>query len=256
MRTAACPGIIEAGEWHAGAPPGVTGTTPNPHSWPMKGPTMRFSPLPLSLALALIATPVFADYGSPPPRTEPPPGAAPGAAQADQAEQTPRQQAERQFSSAYDDVVKAGRDLENGRQENAQKRFRRALDRLQQAVELDSTYHEAWNLIGFTSRKLGDYPRSFAAYRTALRLKPDFALAHEYYGEGLLETGDLAGARRELAALRRCGTPELIAELEGAVAKFEAAHPNPPAVAGPAHADSAAAGGAARPDSARAGERR
>lgn len=99
-----------------------------------------------------------------------------------------------------------------------------ALDRSREAVEYDSTSAEAWNLVGFSSPKLGDYPGAFAAYRTALRLKPDFALALEYYGEGLLETNDVAGARVQLAALRRTGAHESIVELEEAIEQWEKAH--------------------------------
>ena len=200
---------------------------------------MKLRPTVLLLPLLLAASPARADYGSPPP---PPPSANPSGADVEApAELTPRQQAERSFADAFDDVTRAGKDLDKGKADNAAKKYRHALERCRWAVQLDSTYAEAWNLIGFTSRKLGDYPHSFAAYETALRLKPDFALAREYYGEGLLETGDLAGAKRQLAALRRVGTPELIAELEGAVARYEAAHPA--AGATPADPGHTAAGG-------------
>jgi tetratricopeptide (TPR) repeat protein len=197
---------------------------------------MRLRSLPILLASLLLAPVAFADYGTPPP--PPPSTPAPAGSRApDGTEMTPRQQAERYFADAYDDVVKGGKEVGKGRKDAALKRYRRALERSRHAVELDSTYHEAWNLVGFTSRKLGDYPASFAAYQVALRLKPDFALAREYYGEGLLETGDLAGARGQLVALRTCGTPELIAELETAIKMYEAAHP----------------GVGAKPDSAKSG---
>ncbi len=187
---------------------------------------MRLRHVLFPLAAVLIASAALADYGKPPaPPSQPAPSSTSGSVD----EKSPRMEAERYYSDAYDDVVKAGKDVEKGKKESADKRYRRALERSRNAVALDTTYHEAWNLVGFTSRKLGDYPGSFAAYRTALRLKPDFALAHEYYGEGLLETGDLPGAEQQLAALRASGTPELIAELEGAIAKYRTAHPAPTA---------------------------
>lgn len=197
------------------------------------------------LASALITSAAVADYGSPPP--QPTPSApAPSPGSPEEAAFNARHEAERYFSDGYSDVAKAGKDLEKGKKDNAAKKYQRARERCQKAVQLDSTYYEAWNLVGFTSRKLGDYPHSFEAYRTALRLKPDFALALEYYGEGLLETGDLAGARQQLAALRNSlpagvaiqqhtdsgtSTPELAAELEGSIAKYVAAHPEKAAVA-------------------------
>ena len=200
------------------------------------------------LASALIVSTAVADYGTPPPPQPTPSNPSPGFSPAGESAATARMQAERYFSDGYKDVVKAGKDFERGKKDNAVKKYHRARERCQTAVQLDSTYHEAWNLIGFTSRKLGEYPQSFEAYRVALRLKPDFALALQYFGEGLLETGDLAGARQQLAALRRSGTPELIAELERAITKYVAAHPESapaapgsPAASGSANADSSSA---------------
>jgi tetratricopeptide (TPR) repeat protein len=177
----------------------------------------------LSAALLLCACSAYASYGGKP--DLPTPASGSGQMQAEGEMLTPRQQAEPYYRDAYDDVMKGAAALTGGDAKAAEKRFRRALDRSRRAVEADTTYAEAWNLVGFTSRKLGDYPHSFEAYRVALRLKPDFALAHEYYGEGLLETGDLQGALLQLAALRRIGDAETIAELQSAVEKYRAAHP-------------------------------
>lgn len=174
--------------------------------------------LPLA-ATVLIACPASADYGSPPPQP------ASTATSPEQAAALSHQQAERYFADGYADIARAGKETRKGKRNGALKRYRRALEHCQQAVQLDSTYYEAWNLVGFSARMLGDYPASFSAYRVALRLKPDFALAHEYYGEGLLETGDIAGAREQLEELRKTGTPELVAELESAIAKHRAEHP-------------------------------
>ena len=196
--------------------------------------------LPL-VAAVLIAAPVGADYGSPPPAPQQHPATMGTRSSPEDAAASARLEAERYYMDGYGDIMKAGKEAAKGKSDNALKRYRRALERCRQAVQLDSTYHEAWNLVGFTSRKLGDYSASFAAYRVALRLKPDFALAHEYYGEGLLETGNVAGSREQLAALKKCGTPELIAELDAAIAKYSAAHPEH---AVPAAADSAGTTGA------------
>lgn len=145
---------------------------------------------------------------------------------------TPRQQAEHKYGDAYDGIAKAKEDAAAGKQKNADKRFKRALADCQEAVAIDSTYHEAWNLIGFASRKLGDYPHSLAAYRTALRLKPDFAPAREYYGEALLETNDLVGAKQQLALLTRYGAEDQAALLRAAIAKYESAHADTTSTAG------------------------
>lgn len=190
---------------------------------------MRIHPRTAALALialALGATVAFADYGSKPPA---PPRPEPGSSEtpADATDPSPKQQADLWYRDAWKDVEKGSQELAAGRAENAQKKFQRALERSRRATTLDSTHYQAWNLVGFTSRKLGDYPSAFAAYAVAIRLKPDYAQAREYYGEGLLETGDLGGARAQLAALEKIGDAALTAELRGAIAKYVAAHGAP-----------------------------
>jgi tetratricopeptide (TPR) repeat protein len=194
---------------------------------------MRHRSVLTLLALAVLATPAFASYGSKP--SLPQPGASTSGAGSEQDAGdagSQREQADRYYRDAYDDVMKGSQDLAAGRAGPAKRKFQRALERSREAVELDSTRSEAWNLVGFTSRQLGDHPHSFAAYRVALRLKPDFALAREYYGEGLLETGDIDGALEQLAWLRRIGDAEQLADLQAAVDRYRAAHPDaaaPPA---------------------------
>jgi len=197
---------------------------------------MSIRPWTALIALAFLATPALADYGSAKPDLPAPASTnPPGNPQAEGQPLTARQQAEQYYRDAYGDVVKGSKDAADGKAKNAEKKFRHALESCRSAVGLDSTYSEAWNLIGFTSRKLGDYPHSFEAYRVALRQKPDFALAREYYGEGLLETGDLAGAKQQLTWLQRIGDKAMTAELQAAIGRYEAAHPD-----NTAHADSTA----------------
>lgn len=190
---------------------------------------MRLLPHVCVAVTLFVASPALASYGSKPDLPTP----AGGAPRDEGTALTPRQQAETDYRDAYDDVTRGSDALARGDAKNAQKRFRHALDRSRRAVETDSTYSEAWNLVGFTSRMLGDYPHSFEAYRIALRQKPDFGLAREYYGEGLLETGDLAGAREQLRWLQRIGDDALTAELQGAIDKYVAAHGDSSAAGSP-----------------------
>jgi len=83
---------------------------------------------------------------------------------------TTRQEAEQSYSLSYEEVGKANKDLEAGKAKNAEKHFRRALEHGEKAVSLDERYHEAWNLVGFASRKLGDYDRAFRAYDRCLAI--------------------------------------------------------------------------------------
>ncbi|MBI5711517.1 MAG: tetratricopeptide repeat protein [Candidatus Eisenbacteria bacterium] len=198
--------------------------------------------LSAALLAASTAAPAFASFsgGSSPRPDNPTPGGETGSAQA----LTPRQQAERFYGDAYDAVAKAKQDLEAGREKNARKKLGRALDRARQAAELDSTYHEAWNLIGYASRRLGDYAGALAAYERCLRLKPDYAPAREYLGEAYVELGNVAKALEQLVALERLGSGDDARILRAAIEAYEAAHPA--GAATPAKADSAAAGAVPR----------
>jgi Flp pilus assembly protein TadD len=78
------------------------------------------------------------------------------------------------------------------------------------------------NLLGFAWRNTGKYEVAFKHYRRALELDPRHKGAHEYIGETYLKVGDLAGAEKHLAALRRlCPLScEQLEDLEREVAEF------------------------------------
>ena len=84
-----------------------------------------------------------------------------------------------------------------------QEAFADALPFLQKEVAGDPSNADAWNLIGFSSRKLGDYVTSEAAYDKALAIDPKHKGALEYKGELYLTLGNLAGAEELLTRLRR-----------------------------------------------------
>ena len=151
---------------------------------------------------------------------------------------TARQQAERYYGDAYDEIAKAKKDLGDSKDKNAEKHFRKALDRARNAVELDSTYHEAWNLVGYASRKLKNYDQAIAAYLKCLGIKFDYAPAREYLGEAYIETGKVAQAREQLAVLERLKASDSVTELKASIDAYVAAHPE-----AAAPADSAAAAG-------------
>ena len=187
---------------------------------------MRFAIMILALALLVPAGVSRADVGTPQPVPKPARPAIDDHPGEEEDTQDPRQQAERYYRDASDEVARGNKDLAAGNSRSAEDEFRRALQRGRDAVTLDSTYAEAWNLVGFTSRMLGDYPGSLTACRAALRQKPDFAPAHEDLGEGLLESGDPAGAGEQLEALRRIGDTALVAQLQVAIDRWHAAHPD------------------------------
>jgi Flp pilus assembly protein TadD len=66
---------------------------------------------------------------------------------------------------------------------------------------------DAWNLLGFSSRKSGDMKAASKAYAKALKINPGHLGALEYQGELVLMLGDLAAAQANLDHLTRiCGT--------------------------------------------------
>ncbi len=79
--------------------------------------------------------------------------------------------------------------------------FARARDKFRMAATADPKMKEAWNMLGFTSRMLGDYEESFKAYDKALALAPDYPEAIEYRAELFLLTGRLAEAKDAYAWL-------------------------------------------------------
>lgn len=77
---------------------------------------------------------------------------------------------------------------------------------------------DAWNLLGFTQRKLGNYGEASLAYGTALTLNPDHLGALEYQGELYIETGKPDLARANLERLKTlCGTCEEAEDLAKAL---------------------------------------
>jgi tetratricopeptide (TPR) repeat protein len=60
---------------------------------------------------------------------------------------------------------------------------------------------EAWNMVGYTSRRLGDYEESLAAYDKALQLNPEYPEAIEYRAELFLLTGRLDDVKTAYTAL-------------------------------------------------------
>ena len=61
-----------------------------------------------------------------------------------------------------------------------------ALGKFQRAVRLDPKMHQAWNYLGYSHRKLGDYDASLEAYEQALALRPGYPEAIEYRAEAYL----------------------------------------------------------------------
>jgi tetratricopeptide (TPR) repeat protein len=86
-------------------------------------------------------------------------------------------------------------------QEAVRGNYTKARENFRTATAAQPNAKEAWNLLGFTSRKLGDYEASLTAYDKALALAPDYPEAIEYRAELFLMTGRFAQAKEAYAVL-------------------------------------------------------
>ncbi len=71
-----------------------------------------------------------------------------------------------------------------------------ALGKFAQVLRINSRMPEAWNYVGYTSRKLGNYDDALKAYSNALLLRPGYPEAIEYRGEALLAVNKVSDAQQ------------------------------------------------------------
>jgi tetratricopeptide (TPR) repeat protein len=105
--------------------------------------------------------------------------------------QTPQQKAR----DAYNDGVRSVKKADKA-QQAAHDAYTAALVKFTEATSLDATLHEAWNYVGYTNRKLGNYDDALAAYDKALAIKPGYPDALEYRGEAYLGLGRIPDAQQ------------------------------------------------------------
>jgi tetratricopeptide (TPR) repeat protein len=92
-----------------------------------------------------------------------------------------------------------------------------SLTKFQSAVQLDPKMHEAWNYVGYTNRKLGNYDVALSAYDRALDLHPGYPEALEYRGEAYLALSRIADAQKaylDLFATNRGLAEKLLAAMK------------------------------------------
>ncbi len=82
----------------------------------------------------------------------------------------------------------------------------------------------AYNYLGYASRKSGDLPAAFKHYGRALALNPKHRGAHEYIGEAYLMSGNLPKAEEHLKVLDGLCTfsCEEYRDLKAAIASYKA----------------------------------
>jgi tetratricopeptide (TPR) repeat protein len=122
-------------------------------------------------------------------------------------EQSPEDQAKSVYNDGVRDVRKADRfDASATQLTDAKKKeqalreahdhYASSLTKFMQAAKLDPNMHEAWNYVGYTNRKLGNYDVALAAYERALALHPGYPEALEYRGEAFLALNRISDAQQ------------------------------------------------------------
>ena len=101
--------------------------------------------------------------------------------------------------------------------------YGRAIDKAQDYLSSNPRSADAYNYIGYSERKLGNFEKAAKAYDRALAIDKNHVGAHEYYGELQLTLGNIPKAETHLAALTQiCGTCAEQQDLAGKVAKAKA----------------------------------
>ncbi|MEP7247480.1 MAG: tetratricopeptide repeat protein [Gammaproteobacteria bacterium] len=76
------------------------------------------------------------------------------------------------------------------------KAYTQARAQLLIATRSDPALAQAWNGLGYSQRKLGDYSTALASYGRALELKPGYPEATEYRGEAFLGLNRIEDAKQ------------------------------------------------------------
>ena len=88
----------------------------------------------------------------------------------------------------------------------AKEAFTKARTKFDEATRADPKLAQAWNGLGYSNRKLGDYKAALAAYDKAIELRAGYPEATEYRGEAYLalnRTEDAKQAYLDLFAVNR-----------------------------------------------------
>ena len=129
-------------------------------------------------------------------------------------------------SSSSQPATSAAGDITAGRAAADAGDHKTAIAFFRKAVKTEPTNADAYNLLGFSYRRLDDLDKALEYYTRALQLNRTHRGANEYIGELYLETGDLARAEHHLSILgTSCAysCPEY-AELKEGVEEYKATH--------------------------------
>lgn len=98
--------------------------------------------------------------------------------------------------------IHVGRAMDKARDLIAKGELKKATDQLNKVVTQDKRNADAWNLLGYSWRKLDKNKKSRTAYAKALKLDPQHKGALEYQGELFIKIGELDKANANLEKLK------------------------------------------------------
>ena len=119
---------------------------------------------------------------------------------------TPEEQAKQAYNQGVRAVKAADKLAKSAEETTDEKKKAKVLDKAKHQYENARGYfasalqrkvdmYEAWNYVGYTSRKLGEYDKALQAYDEALRLNPSYGEAIEYRGEAYLGLNRIEDAK-------------------------------------------------------------
>ena len=119
---------------------------------------------------------------------------------------TPEEQAKQAYNQSVRAVKAADKLAKSAEETTDEKKKAKVLDKAKHQYENARGYfasalqrkvdmYEAWNYVGYTSRKLGEYDKALQAYDEALRLNPNYGEAIEYRGEAYLALNRIEDAK-------------------------------------------------------------
>jgi tetratricopeptide (TPR) repeat protein len=146
------------------------------------------------------------------------------AAQADAPATTPAAQAALEAGLAAVKEAQASEAGASGRKlpAAAKRAYTTARAKFEEATKEDPNLAQAWNGLGYSLRKLGDYRKALAAYDKAIGLRPGgYPEATEYRGEAYLalnRTEDAKQAYLDLFSANRTLAAKLLESMKGWIA--------------------------------------
>ena len=101
----------------------------------------------------------------------------------------------------------AGQNYAQGEEKARQGKWAEAAALFRKVIEEDDQHYKAFNMLGYSLRKMGKAKEAIAAYNKALSIKSDYAPALEYRGVAHVMAGNKAAALADLQKLKTLGSP-------------------------------------------------